>query len=902
VRDWQAFVRARLKLPDLTAEREARIVRELAAQLEDCCREALAGGATDADADAIAARQIGDWDQMARDVYAAERSNMRNMRSRIDRLADTLDSRVHTPTGRLKVIADMLRDSRYAVRQLMGTPGFTFVAILTLALGIGATTAIFSVVNGVLLRPLPFPDPDRLVRVHEIVPQYGRFSVAPATFLDWRQQSTVFEHLAAYTGSSVTFSGSEGPERIPAAMVSAELFDLLKVQPALGRNFAKEEDAPGKNSVVVLSHGLWQRRFNADPGVLGSSVTLSGRPVTIIGVMPAGFYFPARTTELWMPVAINPANASRGGHFMGVVARTKADVTVEQASIEIKAISERLAREYPANSANESAEIVPLLDQIVGPIRPALLTLLAAVGVVVLIACANVANLLLVRASVREKEIAIRTAIGAGRLRLVLQMLAESLVLALAGGILGLLLAYLAIPLIQTLSAGGIPRVADVAIEGRVLAFVAGVSVLTGLIFGLAPAWQASRATIGGILKEGGRGSSSSSGRWVRNGLLVGEVALSIVLLVGAALLLRSFSRLTSVDPGFDADRILAFQVALPPTAYPDPHNRVSFFDALLQKLESLPQVSAAGMVQTLPIRSDYVLSFAIQGRPPAKPGESPSANHRSISPGYFQTLGIPLLRGRTFTERDTEKMPMVAIVDQTFADRHFAGEDPIGNGIDIGNGTDGFYEIVGIVGNVHHAGLDTAPTPTMYIPFRQEVFSSMSIVVRTDGDPAQLSNAARQAVREIDSSLPAFQMAPLTDILSESVAQRRFSMLLLALFALIALFLASVGLYGVVAYTVSRRTQEIGLRMAIGAQAGEVMRMVLSGGMKLALVGVLIGTAAALALSRLVASMLYDVTAFDPLSYIATGLILLAVAALACYVPARRAMRIDPIVALRQE
>ena len=902
MRDWQAFVRARLTLPNLTPERESRIVRELAAQLEDCCREALASGASDAGADAFAAGQIGDWEQMARDVYLAERSNRRNVRPRIDRWADTLDGHGHNGRGRLKVIADMLRDSRFAVRQLMGTPGFTIVAILTLALGIGATTAIFSVVNGVLLRPLPFPDADRLVRVHEVVPQYGRFSVAPATFLDWRQQSTVFEGLAAYSGGSVTFSGSDGPERLPAAMVSAELFDVLSVQPALGRTFTKEEDAPGKNAVVVLSHGLWQRRFGSDPGVLGSSVALSGRPVTIIGVMPADFYFPARTTELWIPLAINPANATRGGHFLGVVARTRADVTIEQAAVEIKTISERLAREYPANSANESAEIVPLLDQIVGPIRPALLTLLAAVGVVVLIACANVANLLLVRATVREKEIAIRTAIGAGRRRLVLQMLAESLVLAVAGGVIGLLLSYLAIPLIRTLSAGGIPRVADVAIDGKVLAFVAGVSVLTGLFFGLAPAWQASRATIGSILKEGGRGSSSSGGRWLRNGLLVAEVALSIVLLVGAALLLRSFSRLTSVDPGFDADKILAFQVALPPAAYPEEHNRVTFFESLLQKLEELPQVTAAGMVQALPIRSDYVLAFSIQGRPAANPGEAPSANHRSISPGYFQTLGIPLLRGRTFNERDSEKMPMVAIVDQAFADRHFAGEDPIGSGIDIGNGTDGFYEIVGVVGNVHQASLEAAPTPTMYIPFRQEVFSSMSIVVRTDGDPAQLAGASRQAVREIDSGLPAYQMAPLTEIVSESVAQRRFSMLLLGLFALIALFLASVGLYGVVAYTVSRRTQEIGLRMAIGAQAGEVMRMVLSGGMKLALLGVVIGTAAALALSRLVTSMLYEVTAFDPLSYLATGLILLAVAALACYVPARRAMRIDPIAALRQE
>jgi len=899
VRDWQAFVRARLRLPGLPPEREARIVRELAAQLEDCCRDALARGAADADADAHAAGQISDWEQMTRDVYVAER---RNLRPRADRLADRIDGLAETRTGGLRMIANVLRDSRYAIRQLAHTPGFTLVAILTIALGIGATTAIFSVVNGVLLRPLPYPEPDRLVRVHEIVPQYGRFSVAPATFLDWQQQNTVFEHMAAYSSGSATFTGREGPERVSRAAVSADLFDLLNVQPALGRTFNREEDAPGRNTVMVLSHGMWQRRFGADSQVLGRSVTLNGQPFTIVGVMPADFYFPSRSAEFWTPIALDPAKATRGGHFLGVIARVKTDVPLAQAGAEIRTISERLAQEYPANSANESAEIVPLLEQVVGTIRPALLTLFGAVAVVVLIACANVANLLLVRASVREKEIAIRAAMGAGRRRLTLQMLAESLVLALTGGALGLIVAYLAIPLIRTLSAGSIPRVDDITIDAPVLAFVAGVSVLTGIIFGLAPAWQASRATIGSVLKEGGRSSSSSGGRWLRSSLLVGEVALSIVLLVGAALLLRSFSRLMDVNPGFDADRVLAFQVALPPASYPEEHHRVAFFENLLTKLEALPQVSAAGMTQALPLRSDYVLSFTIQGRPPAAPGEGPSANHRSVSPGYFKTLGIPLVRGRVFNERDSEEMPMVAIVDQAFADRHFAGADPIGGGIDIGNGTDGFYEIVGVVGNVHHGGLDADPTPSMYVPFRQDVFSSMSVAARTEGDPAQLASAARQVVREIDSRLPTFQMAPLGEIVSESVAQRRFSMLLLGVFALLALFLASVGLYGVVAYAVSQRTQEIGLRMAIGAQAGDVLRLILGGGMKLALIGVAIGTAGALALSQLVASMLYGVTPFDPVSYAMTAVALLAVAALACYLPARRAMRIDPILALRQE
>lgn len=800
------------------------------------------------------------------------------------------------------MFTDVLRDTRYSIRQLTKSPGFTVVAIVTLALGIGATSAMFGVINGVLLRPLPFPNPDTLVLVNEIVPQYGRFSVAPASFLDWRQQNGVFERIAAFTSGSATFADANGPERVTNATVSWDLFDLLKVQPMLGRSFTAEEDAPGKNGVIVLSHSMWQRRFGSDRAVLGRSVTLSGAPATVIGVMPPGFYYPSREAEYWTPIALNTANASRGGHFLGVIARLKPGVSIPQAGAEMKTIAERLAKQYPESSADESAEVIALHEQVVGDIRPALLTLLAAVGVVVLIACANVANLLLVRASVREKEIAIRTALGAGRRRLVRQMLVESLILALAGGTLGLLLAYLALTPIRTLSAGSIPRVNDISIDATVLAFALAVTVLTGIIFGLAPAWQAARAGVAGVLKEGGRSSATSGGRWVRSGLLIAEVALSIVLLVGATLLLRSFDRLTNVDPGFRADRVLAFRVSLPNASYREDHNRIAFFDTLLGRLEALPQVSAAGMVQTLPMRGGYFLSFSVQGRPAPKPAEKPSANHRAVSPRYFAALGIPLMRGRTFTDRDAEKAPMVAVVDEAFVQRHFPGEDPIGRGLDIGNGTDGFYDIVGVVGNVHHSGLDANPNPTMYVPYRQDVFSTMWIVARTDGDPAQLSAAARQAVREVDPGLPAYSLSPLENIVTDSVAQRRFSMLLLASFAVIALFLAAVGLYGVVAYTVSQRTQEIGVRMAVGAQRSDVLSMVVGGGMKLALVGVAIGLAAAMALSRLLETMLFQVAPSDPASYGATALLLLVVAALACYVPARRAMRVDPIVALRQE
>ncbi len=895
--DWHAYVRQRLRIPELTPEREAHIVRDIAAQLDDFYRDALASGDTDVEAEAFARAQIVDWDRMARDLARADAPHHR---SHSDRLIDRLDHAGPRRRGSTHVLADILRDARHGIRQLVRTPAFTAVAILTLAVGIGATTAIFSVVNGVLLRPLPYGEPEQLVRVHEVVPQFGTFAVAPATFLDWQRDNASFTNIAAYTGGSATIPSDDGAQRVPSTLVTAHLFDVLGVQPALGRNFTKEEDAPGGGAVAIISHGMWQRRFGGAADVLGRTLTINGRPTQIIGVMPADFYFPSRTVELWMPVALNPANASRGGHFLGVVARRKPDVTLEQARAEMKALSERLANQYP-ESAKESAETVALLDQVVGRIRPAILTLFAAVGVVVLIACANVANLLLVRATVREKEIAIRTALGAGRGRVALQMLVESVVLALAVGGLGLLLAYLAVPAIQSLSAGTIPRVDDVTVDTRVLGFVALASMATGILFGLFPAWRATRSTVGSTLKEGGRGSASGGGRWIRNTLLVAEVAMSIVLLVGAALLLRSFSRLTNVDPGFDKEKVLAFQVGLPQLKYPQPPQRQAFFETLLERLDALPQVAGVGMVQTVPFRSDYTLSFEIQGRPPVQAGEGPSANYRVASPGYFAAMGIPLVRGRAFTDRDGVDAPKVAIVDQAFVNRHFPNEEPLGRGLDIGNGTDGFYEIVGVIGDVHQAGLAEAPEPTRYVPYRQDVFGQMWVVVRTEGDPTALSPLVRHTLQSLDSSVAAALMSPMQDVVENSVGQARFSMLLLGLFALIALFLASVGLYGVVAYSVSQRTQEIGVRMAIGAQGRDVMRMILGDGMKLALIGVAIGIAGALALSRVVSSMLYEVTRFDPVSYIVTPLVLLGVAMLACYFPARRAMRVDPILTLRQ-
>ncbi|HTL44887.1 MAG TPA: ABC transporter permease [Vicinamibacterales bacterium] len=798
--------------------------------------------------------------------------------------------------------AHLVRDIRYAVRQLVKAPAFTIVAVATLALGIGATTAIFSVVNGVLLQPLPYPQPDKLVRVHEVVPQYGLFSVAPANFLDWRQQNQVFERIAAYSPTSATLLRDSGPERIQGMLVSWDLFQTLGAAPALGSSFSADQDTPGANDVVVISDAMWRQEFGGDRGIVGRAVNLNGTPVTVVGVMPPGFYFPNRTAQFWRPIALNPANASRGGHFLGVVARMKPGIDVHRAEAEMQGIAERLAREYPDNSAGESARVVLLQDQVVGAIRPALLTLFAAVGFVVLIACANVANLLLVRAAVREKEIAIRTALGANRRRLVAQVLAESLVLAIAGGALGLGVAYLGLPAIMTVSAGSIPRAADVAIDGHVLLFVAGASVATGLLFGLAPAWQSGRAGIGAVLKEGGRSSTAAGSRWIRSGLLVVEVALSIILLTGAALLLRSFDRLTNVAPGFNPNGVLAWRVSLPQKQYADDAHVTNFYDALLDKLEAQPGVRSAGLVQTLPMQGDYVLAFDIRGRAPALPNQGPSANYRAVSPGYFTALGVPLLKGRGFTRSDRSGSRSVAIVDQAFVEKYFPNEDPIGQGVHMGNGHKEFFDVVGVVGSIHYAGLDAVPAPTMYVPIAQDTFSNIWVVERTDGDAASLASATREIVRQIDPLLATYSMMPLTEVVNESVAPRRFSMLLLGLFAGIALFLAAVGLYGVVAYSVQQRTREIGLRMAIGASPGDVLKLIVGGAMKLALAGVILGLAGAAAFARLASTLLFEVTPSDPASYLATSAVLFAVAMLACYAPTRRAMRVDPTTALQAE
>jgi putative ABC transport system permease protein len=897
VRNWEEYARRRLSLPALPPERESRIARELGAQLEDFYREALSRGASEAEAEADAIAQVQDWDRLSRDLSLAEG---RNARPRLDRWSETSEERARAGRGG-PMLADVLSDTRFAVRELVKNPGFTLVALFTLAIGIGATSAVFSVIQAVLLRPLPYAEPERLVRLYETVPQFGRFSVAPANFLDWDRESKVFEGLAAFSRGSGTLTGGDAAERVSTVEVSHRIFQVLGVSPALGREFRPEEDAPGKNAVLVLSHGAWQRRHGGDPSILGRTLTLDGLPVTVVGVMPQDFYFPTRDTEYWTPLALETANAPRGAHYLGVIGRLAPGTSISVASAEMRTIADRLAAEFPQN-ADESVEVQALHEGIVGSVRASLLTILAAVGLLTLIACGNVANLLLGRASARGKEIAVRAALGASRSRLARQMMVEGAVLGLAAGALGLAIAYGAIDPIRRLSAGGIPRADEISIDGGVLAFTFLVSILTGMLFSLVPAWQGSRARPIEALREGGRTSGGVPAARTRNALITAEVALSVVLLVGASLLLRSFSRLSSVDPGFRPENVLTFSVSLPSHAYPESHERIQFFDALLERLRSLPRVRSAGMVQALPLRDDYFLSIAIEGRPEPPPGEEPSVNYRVVSPGYFETMGIPLERGRAIDERDRADAPFVAVVDDELVKRHFPAEDPIGRRIDIGNGLDDVYEIVGVVGDVRHDSLDLSPHPTIYVPFRQDAFSTMSLLVRADVDPRLLAPDAREAVRELDRNLPPYSEGALESVLADSLAERRFSMLLLVLFAGIASFLAAVGLYGVVSYAVSRRTREVGLRVAMGAPPTSLIREILGEGMKPALAGVVLGLVSALALSRALESFLYGVTAFDPASYAATALGLLVVAVIACLVPAWKASRMDPLEALRHE
>lgn len=815
----------------------------------------------------------------------------------------------------------LISDLRYGVRMLLKRPGFTAVAVLALALGIGANSAIFSVVNGVVLRALPYKDPEGLMMVWSKRPSLQaiagmtEFPVSAADFIDWRDQNQSFEQIAAFHSQSFNITGASEPEFLGGVRASATLFPLLGAEAKLGRTFLPEEDQPDAGRVVVISHGLWERRFGADPQIIGQKLTLNDEPYIVVGVMPRGFQFPRkgempagyqfpRQADLYTPLAWTPnQSGNRGRNYLAVIGRLNPQVGVAQAQADMDSIAERLKEQYPQSNTNKEILIVPLHQQVVGKVRTALLVLLGAVGFVLLIACANVANLLLARAASRQKEIAIRTALGASRSRVIRQLLTESVLLALTGGTLGLLLAMWGIDLLMAISPSNLPRVDSISVDTRVFGFTLAVSLLTGIIFGLVPAIQASKPDVNEALKEGGRASSVGHNRF-RGVLVVAEVALSLVLLIGAGLMIRSFVRLINESPGLNPENVLTLDVALPRTKYTGPQ-QIAIFQQVIERLKALPAVQSAGAVYPLPLSgAEEGMGFGIEGRPPAAPGEAYNTGPRWVSPDYFNVMGIALLRGRELTEQDGSNSPRVVVINEAMAARYFPDEDPLGKRVafDQTDGAPNWREIVGVVRDVKHSAVDSDPKPEIFFPFTQFPIFFMTMVVRTTGDPLNLVAAARSEVLAVEKNQPISNVHTMEELLSNSIAQRRFNMLLLSIFAGVALLLAAVGIYGVMSYSVAQRTHELGVRMALGAQTSHVLALVVRQGMALALAGVGIGLAAAFALTRLLASLLYGVSATDPLTFSVIALVLASVAFVACYLPARRATKVDPMIALRYE
>jgi putative ABC transport system permease protein len=806
---------------------------------------------------------------------------------------------------------DTLRqDIRYALRWLLKSPGFTVMSALTVALGVGANSAIFSVVYGVLLRPLPYPEPGRLAAIYHLY-EGRRSTISGPNFIDLAQRAQTLSGVAAIARSRIILTGEGEPTRLDGARVSASLFDVLAVQPLHGRTFRADENQPGRHRVVLLSYGLWQQRFAGDPRVVGRSIVLDSVSHEVIGVMPQGFAYPVDRV-LWLPIEYseNFTVKQRGAWYLTVVSRLKPGVPLENAGAEVATIGQQLAAQYPNDNEGVSMTAVPLLEATVGEVRRAVLVLAGAVGFVLLIACGNVANLLLARAAAREGEMAVRAALGAGRGRLVRQLLTESVLLSVTGAALGLLLAVWGVDLLIALQPEGIPRLGSVRVDAVVTLFTMALAVLTGVLFGLVPAWHGTRDGMAGTLKEAGRGAPSSRrGARLRGGLVVVEMALAVTLLAGAGLLIRSFSRLAAVDPGFDVQQALTFELSLPAARYEDNEARqIAFFDQLLPSLRALPGVQAAGAVLTLPLTGGgIVLSFTVDGRPPIPPAQQPTMQVRVASAEYFETVGIPVKRGRSFTERDRAGSAPVIVITESAMRQFFPNDDPIGKRITIGWGRGpgtprAGGEIVGVVGDVKDVGLGEPGAPQVYLPYRQWPVGSMAVVLRTSVPPGTVTDMARQAVQAVDPELPIANVRTLDQIVARSISQPRFYTTLLGVFALVALALAATGIFGVLSYAVTQRTREIGIRMALGARQGAVVGLVVRDAMLLACAGIAVGVVSAAYLSRTLSTLLFEIPPGDPATFAGVASLLLVVALVASYAPARRATAVDPLSALRSE
>jgi len=883
-------LRRAFRLPWVSASRVRHEVdEELHFHLDMKAQELIAQGVPPNEAHRRAQAEFGDLEFTRRYLNRTDRARMHDER-------------------RAELGDEMRQDIRFAFRQLRRNAGFTAIALVTLALGIGANTAIFSVVRGVLLRELPYAEPDRLLRIYSKT-QRGMSTASPADFNDWRHQATRFSAIAASSQSTVNLTGSGSAERYTQARVSANMFQLLGVRPTLGRAFLPSEEEISAPRVVILSDGLWRSRFGGDGNVIGKSITLDGYPTEVIGVAPPEMRYPA-PVDMWLTTRFEPkelSDAGRGARWLDVIGRLAPGATATQAQSEMNAIARRIESADPKHNAGYATQLVALRDDIVGEVRPALIVLLAAVGFVMLIVCANVASLMLGRTAAREAELAVRTALGAGRSRLVRQLLTEACCLALAGGLAGLALAVWGIRLLLALAPSDIPRLYDVRIDAPVLLFTLGTTALAALCFGSLPALQASAAQTVLHLRTGDRGARGRPGSArARSALVVGEITLALMLLVGAGLLIRSFSRLREVDPGFKASHVSTFTLTLSPVKYATLDQQRAFARTLLDAVHRIPGVDSAAVTFGLPLSgTSFQLTFDVAGRPAPPPNAEPRAQVRIVSPGYFATIGIPLVRGRTFGDADRPGSPRAMVISQETARRYFAGEDPIGKRIDFGWTRDGDRlagEIVGVVGDVRQHTLTEGLTPHVYAEWDQWPLDEITVVMRTRGDPSVPLQAAQATVRTLDRDTPIYDAFTLESMLDRTLGQPRFYVLLLSIFAGLAVVLAVVGIYGVMAYTVQQRTREIGIRIALGATQDQVVGMVVRRGLAMAVVGITLGVAGAWAMTRVLKSLLFGVDERDPMTFASVVVLLAAVALFASWLPARRAARVDPLSAMRAE